>query len=318
MNSKSFKPAWWLPNSHLQTLWAPLFRKKILNIQLIRERVELPDGDFIDLDWTEKNATKPIVLLLHGFEGSVDSHYVKGMLDAIKQQGWVGALMHFRGCSGEPNRLPRMYHSGETTDVAYIVEYLLQQTTMPIATIGFSLGGNVLLKWLGETGSKNPLKAAIAISVPFELHKAVKKLENGLSKIYQKRFINSLQKKLKHKFSSGPLPFCSEFLKLKTLREFDDQITAPLHGFASADEYYSLSSSRAFLSSIQTPTLILHAKDDPFMSEDAIPNQDELPSSVELELSRTGGHIGFISGNLPWKPIYWLEERVPGFLHKHL
>src|SRR5580704_6495536 len=168
MSGNEFKPAWWLPNSHLQTLWPAIFRSNIKKVALERERLELPDGDFIDLDWLDRQKTGPLILILHGFEGSIESHYAKGMLCSINQQGWRGVFMHFRGCSGEPNRLPRGYHSGETNDLHYVIQILQQrEPDIDLAAIGYSLGGNVLLKWLGETGLENPLKAAIAISVPF-------------------------------------------------------------------------------------------------------------------------------------------------------
>src|SRR3990167_580396 len=179
MNGNQFKPAWWLPNSHLQTLWPAICRKR-KKLSLQRERFELPDGDFIDLDWLKKDQSGPLVLILHGFEGSVESHYAAGILQTLNRKGWRGVFMHFRGCSGEHNRLPRGYHSGDTHDVRYVIQTIRKrEPKTPIAAVGYSLGGNVLLKWLGETGEQNPLKAAIAISVPFELHKAAARIQQG-------------------------------------------------------------------------------------------------------------------------------------------
>ena len=319
MNHSSFKAAWWIQNPHLQTLWATVCRRPIKNLTITRERYELPDGDFIDLDWVGKSKG-PIVIILHGLEGSIDSPYAKGMLNAIQCQGWRGVVMHFRCCSGECNRLSRMYHSGETGDIATIVNALSQREhETPMAAIGFSLGANVLLKWLGETNQQNPLKAAVAISTPFELGKSVKRVNQGFSRIYQWHLLKSLHKKIQFKFQAQPAPIpIPPLYKLRTLRDFDEHITAPLHGFSNAEEYYTASSSRQYLGNIGVPTLLLQSKDDPFMIDDLLPGLTELSSHVEFELMEKGGHVGFISGSLPWRTEYWLEKRVPQFLHKYL
>lgn len=316
MNEQPFKPAWWLRNSHLQTLWPALVRRPVKSIELEYERIELPDGDFIDLCWANRDAVGPLVILLHGFEGSIESHYAKGLLKKFNENGWRGVLVHFRGCSGEPNRLLRGYHSGETSDIKYITHLLREREPWTeMAAVGVSLGGNVLLKWLGETGAHNPLTAAIAISVPFELHKAASRIQKGFSRVYQWHFLRCLQGRLCAKHEQLPVPLVlSEFTKAKTLKDFDDTYTAPLHGFNGVDEYYHVSSSRQYLANIQVPTLILHAKDDPFMSEDVIPNSGELSPYVNLEVTERGGHVGFVSGRFPWRPEYWLEKRVPQFL----
>jgi len=311
-----FKSAWWLPNAHLQTLWPIIFRNRIKNLPLTRERVELPDGDFVDLDWINRHDNTPIVLILHGLEGSIDSHYSRGMLMAISQLGFRAVFMHFRGCSGEPNRLSKYYHSGETSDVNYVIHLLRdREANSALAVIGFSIGGNILLKWLGETGANNPLQAAIAISVPFELHKAAARVQMGFSKFYQWYLIRCVSKSLSRKIKNIPMPIDAAALnQIKTVYELDDKIIAPLHGFSGIDEYYSTSSCRKYLHSIHVPTLILHAKDDPFVSEDAIPKSDELSPHVTLEISNTGGHVGFVAGKYPWKSEYWLEKRVGTFL----
>lgn len=319
MSNNSFKPAWWLQNPHLQTLWPTLCRRRIQNLPIQHERFELPDGDFIDLSWVGSGKGRPIVLLLHGFEGSIESHYSKGMLMAIQQQGWRGVFMHFRGCSGEPNRLSRAYHSGETGDVAALVNALRKlEPNTDIAAIGFSMGGNVLLKWLGETGSQNPLSAAIAISVPFELHKTTTRINQGFSRIYEWYLLKCVCDRLSKKFQTQPSPIDIPFSTIRSMRDFDDKVTAPLHGFCDAHDYYVRSSSRQYLSSIKVPTLLLQAKDDPFMTEDIIPAEDELSPSVQLEVTEGGGHVGFVAGNYPWAAEYWLEQRAPEFLQKYL
>ncbi len=313
-----FKPAWWLPGPHLQTLWPTLCRKNQKRLILERERFELPDGDFVDLDWAGSKG--PIVIILHGLEGSIQSPYAQGMLQAIVKNDWRGFCMHFRGCSGEPNRLRRSYHSGETHDLATVVHHLTQREPgVPIAAVGFSLGGNVLLKWLGETGEQNPLSAAIAVSVPFELQKVSKRIQRGFSKIYQWHLLSCLRKRLEKKFQEPDAVLdLSDLGKVKTLWEFDEKVTAPLHGFTSAEEYYSRSSSRQFLSKICVPTLLLQALDDPFMTDDIIPDPEELSRHVRLEVTRGGGHVGFVSGKFPWRSEYWLEQRAPLFLKEYL
>lgn len=315
----AFRPAWWLRNPHLQTLWPYLFRRW-RRIDLRRERLELPDGDFLDLDWITGADSGPIVLVLHGLEGSSRSGYAGGMLRAIQARGWRALVMHFRGCSGEPNRLPRSYHSGETGDLAYMVGVMrLRFPGVSLAVVGYSLGGNVLLKWLGETGAGNPLAAAVAVSVPFELHKAAWRLERGLSRLYQWKLLRSLRHRTAAKFScmSCPVPL-GDLSLLTSFRAFDDRVTGPLHGFQGADDYYARSSSRQYLPGIRIPTLIVHALDDPFMTSDAVPKLSELATATCLELSQHGGHVGFLSGRFPWKAEYWLERRIPEFLAGHV
>jgi len=319
MSQLPFKPAWWLTNPHLQTLWPVFCRRRIKSLAPKRERVELTDGDFVDLDWVGEGAG-PIVVILHGLEGSIQSSYVQGMLHAVVKQGWRGVCMHFRSCSGEPNRLSRVYHSGETGDIAEVVHHLKQrEPETPLTAIGFSLGGNVLLKWLGETGQKNPLTAAIAVSVPFELTKAANKMNHGFSRLYQWRLLNSLCKKIKWKFQHQPAPFDMSILStFNTLRDFDNHITAPLHGFLDEEDYYTQSSSRPYLQHIKIPTLLLQSKDDPLVGDNGLPEQNELSASVQLELSEKGGHVGFITGYSPLKPIYWLDQRAPLFFLPYL
>jgi predicted alpha/beta-fold hydrolase len=321
-----FKAAWWLPGPHLQTLWPTLIRRP-KKISLQRERVELPDGDFVDLDWIihpNQKKNSPIVLILHGLEGSSRSSYARGMLQAIANRGWRGAVMHFRGCSGELNRLPRSYHSGDTNDFAGILNQLIaREPQTPVAVIGYSMGGNVLLKWLGELGQRNQavdnVVAAVAVSVPFELNKAVDRLQQGFSRLYTRHFLRRLCKKIRTKQRRQPLPLnISSWSHIRTLRDFDDQITAPLHGFSDAEEYYVKSSSRQFLKHINVPTLLLQAKDDPFMTEAVIPEHHELSACVKLEVTEKGGHVGFVSGRTPWQPVYWLEQRIPFFLSDYL
>jgi hypothetical protein len=306
----AFRPAWWLPGPHLQTLYPSLFRPH-KTPQLTRERIELPDGDFVDLDWTRKTDSM-IVLIMHGLEGSIDSHYTAGILSALARDGYTAGLMYFRGRSGEPNRLSRSYHSGETGDLDFVMRHVCQQhPESKIAAIGYSLGGNVLLKWLGEQGSAAPPVTAITISVPFDLNSAALTLEQGLSRIYQHHLLQKLRESVLAKARLHAMPFPVERLaELRTFRQFDHAITAPLHGFSGVDDYYNHSSSKPFLKSITIPTLMLQARDDPFLPEAALPDEAELGSTVTLEISRRGGHVGYVSGWNPLQPTYWLEQRI--------
>ena len=313
-----FRPAWWLPGAHLQTLFPPVFRNRTPPL-LQRERIELEDGDFLDIDCTAAQSG-PLVLLLHGLEGSIRSHYVAGLLHALSSGGFQAAVLYFRGCSGEPNRLARSYHSGETGDVDRVLRYLAgHPARRPLYVVGVSLGGNVLLKWLGENPDQSLVARAIAVSVPFELNAAALRLERGFSRVYQAYLLRKLRRATRSKARHHALPLeVSQLRQLRTFRAFDDKVTAPLHGFAGVDDYYRKCSSRAFIGRISTPTLVLHAEDDPFMTADAIPAPEELGPGVRLEICRSGGHAGFVSGNWPWNPHYWLDERVCEFLREPL
>jgi len=306
-----------LPGPHLQTVW-PAFLRTKGSVSLVRERLELPDGDFIDIDWV--GDAGPIVVILHGLQGSSRSPHVRGLLGALARCGWRGAVMHFRGCGGEPNRLPRTYHSGETGDIGYFLRRLRErEPSTPVAAVGFSLGGNVLLKWLAERGGGAELAAAVAVSVPFLLAGASGQLDRvGVSRMYRRHFIVDLHRSIMEKFRGRPGPLDLDMLRrARTFRSFDDRITAPLHGFRDAAHYYHEASCRQYLRGVARPTLILHALDDPFMTRDAIPRRDELSPSIRLELSTSGGHVGFVEGSTPWTARYWLEERIPRFLAEH-
>lgn len=313
MKNADFKPAWWLFSPHLQTLW-PVFFKKRHSLDLAAEQVELDDGDFIDLRWSKKHSDKT-VLVLHGLEGSLESHYVNGIMFQLEQSGYKPVLMHFRGCGGRMNRLARAYHSGETGDVSFIVQHIKNKTGEdPFAAIGFSLGGNVLLKWLGETGDSNPLTKAVAVSVPFTLHDAAKRLEQGVSKIYREHLLASLRKTYSEKFNKIPSPLNVDVNQLKSFWEYDDKVTAPLHGFAGAQDYYDSCSSRQFLKAIKVPTRIIHSSDDPFMFKETVPDTEELSDFVDFLLTARGGHVGFITGKTPASSYSWSEQRIIKFL----
>ncbi|MEE8119635.1 MAG: hydrolase [Gammaproteobacteria bacterium] len=315
-----FEPAWWSKNRHLQTLLPNFFRQRP-SVQTRRERLELPDGDFVDIDWVGGASHGPLVIVLHGLEGSIDSRYAAAILNRIVDNGWRGALLHFRGCSGEPNRLERSYHSGDTGDFDFFLRQIREQDRQfPIGALGYSLGGNVLLKWLGETkDARQLLTTACAVSVPFQLNLAADAMHRGFARIYETMLLNRLKRSVITKFKDNNSTFSLPSSQtMKSIRDFDDRVTAPLNGFASAEDYYSRCSSRQFLRSITVPTLILHAKDDPFMTPETVPDAEELSDSVTLELSERGGHVGFVRGTFPFRPHYWLETRIPEHFRNYL
>lgn len=275
-----------------------------------RERLELADGDFLDIDWTTP-AHGQRVLVLHGLEGSLESHYAGGLLQCLATAGYTAGLLYFRGRSGTPNRLPRSYHSGETGDLEFVIRHLQQDHGSRLSIIAFSLGGNVLLKWLGESGENADIQQAISISVPFDLDAAARQLDRGLSRIYRNHLLRKLRLSVINKAKTHPPPWPLERLsELRSFREFDNAITAPLHGFADVDDYYSRASCKQFLGAIRVPTLILQALDDPFLPVSALPRPADLSPSVTLELANQGGHVGFIGGAVPFKPHFWLEQRI--------
>ncbi len=319
ITKSSFKPAWWLRQPHAQTIFASQFRSLKPPIDKL-ERIELPDGDFIDLAWSNQGLSpdSPLVILLHGLGGGLNSSYVAAQLHEYRRRGWRGVLMHFRGGSGEPNRLCKTYHSGSTGELDYVLNHLAdREPDSPKALVGVSMGGNILLKYLGETGKQDLVKAAVAVSVPFQLSAASDRMNAGFSKIYQFHLLKKLYRIIERKYAQYPevMPFpLEDVLGCRTFWDFDERVTARLNGFTSAEDYYQQSSSRQYLISIQTPTLIIHAEDDPFMTKEVIPGNEELSPEVMLELSQHGGHVGFVAGQVPGKPVYWLDQRISEFL----
>ncbi|OOG21369.1 hydrolase [Thioalkalivibrio denitrificans] len=310
-----FRPAWWLPGPHLQTLIPNLLPRR--GVRLRRERLELPDGDFLDLDWGPPRRG-PVVVVLHGLEGSSRSPYAAGLIRRLAMAGYQGVVMHFRGCSGEPNRLPRAYSAGETADIAFVAGQL--RTRLPdrsLGAIGVSLGGNALLRWLGEAGEAAPIDTAIAISVPFDLSQAALRMERGFSRVYQWYLVGRLKRAVASKCGRMPMPVDREKLPhLNDFRSFDDAVTAPLHGYRNVDDYYTRASSRQWLRGIRIPTLILHTENDPFMTPGVIPEAGELSDAIRLEVAAEGGHVGFMDSLgrrwLERRCVAWLEDTVGG------
>jgi predicted alpha/beta-fold hydrolase len=318
----SFSPAWWLKNPHIQTMAAKFFRRHH-TLETIDEVLELPDGDFVDLAWTEKvssNCKRPIVAVLHGLEGSKNSHYAKGMLSAIKAQGWVGVLMHFRGCSGRPNRMAKSYHSGQTCDVDFFSQHLA--TTYPQAKkaiVGFSLGGNVLTRYLAEQ-KDHIYQAASIICAPLDLSSCSDRINRGFSRVYQKYLVDMLRTSTIKKIKLNLLKNIDQnsLLAIRSIRDFDQMVTAPINGFAGASDYYRQASGRDVLNNVTAPCLVIHASDDPFLCHTNTTAISTLPEHIVFEVSERGGHVGFISGNNPFKPQFWLETRIPEFFARHL
>lgn len=306
----------WLPGPHAQTLW-PLLRKPALP-DYRRERWDTPDGDFVDLDWIDGPSGAPLLVLFHGLEGSSHSHYARSLMHAVAGTNWRGVVVHFRGCSGEPNRLARAYHSGDSTEVDWVLRRLT--TPGPVFAVGVSLGGNALLKWLGETGTEACclIRAAAAISAPVDLAASDASLASGFNRVYARHFLNKLIPKALDKLQQFPgLYHAGRVRAARSFHEFDDIVTAPLHGFRNANDYYARCSAGQFLPRVRVATLLLNALNDPFLPAFALPSQEQLASSITIETPEQGGHVGFVSGTFPGK-LDWLPERVLAFFRQQI
>ncbi len=310
----SYRAPWWLPGGHLQTIFAALRPPPRANTR--RERWDTPDGDFIDVDFAgPANAARRLVLF-HGLEGSADSSYARGLARAASHEGWRVALPHFRGCSGEPNRLGRAYHSGDSEELDWILRRLAADG--PLCAVGVSLGGNVLLKWLGEQGKKAlaVVARAAAVSAPLDLQAAGDALDRGLNRLlYTRMFLRSMKASARRKIAEHALALdAARVAAARTLREFDDAYTAPLHGFRDVDDYWTRASSASWLAQIRVPTLVLNAKNDPFLPRTALEAATRGASAaVLLESPDTGGHVGFLEGPFPGRHG-WLARRLLEFL----
>jgi predicted alpha/beta-fold hydrolase len=314
-----YSPAWWIPGGHLQTLWGKLFRRQ-RPAKTVGVRWDTPDGDFLEVYRLPALSGQPRVLLLHGLEGTVRSHYAQGLLNEAARRGWGADLLIFRSCGSELNRTRRFYHSGETSDAAFALERISEEfPTSPLAIVGVSLGGNVLLKLLGEKGGDLPaqLVAAAAISVPFDLARSSKRIDRGFSRFYQRFFLGSLRRKASEKAIRFPdLAPPGRIAALRTLEEFDNLITGPLHGFSDAQDYYRRSSSLPYLEHIRLRTLLLSAVDDPMLPPEVLDEVRDVARhnpALRLEFVAKGGHAGFIAGFWPWRPFYYAEYRVGEF-----
>lgn len=305
----------WLPGGNLQTLYPALLAPRP-RVAYRRERWDTPDGDFIDLDWSgalNGCGNRPLLVLFHGLEGSSNSHYARALMAAAVRCGWHGVVVHFRGCSGELNRLPRAYHSGDSAEIDWILRRLRDAHGSDLLfAVGISLGGNALLKWLGERrdAAAGVVRRAAAISAPLDLHAAAAALERGFNMTYTRNFLATMKRKSLAKLRMHPGLFDAERLHAaRTLREFDDLVTARLHGFAGVDDYYTRASSKPLLAQIIVPTLLLNARNDPFLPAAALPAAAEISASVTALFPDEGGHVGFPGpgGGLDWMPRTVIE-----------
>ncbi|MBL8540226.1 MAG: alpha/beta fold hydrolase [Betaproteobacteria bacterium] len=304
----------WLPGPHLQTIYPALLRKPVLAYR--REIWETPDGDEVATDWIDGATDAPLTVLFHGLEGSSRSHYAIALMRVLAARGWRGVVYHFRGCGGLPNRLPRAYHSGDTAELDWVLPRLKAVSgPAPFYVVGVSLGGNVLLKWLGQRGSAaDPMVAgAAAVSAPFDLVSSGDALGRGFNRLYARIFLGSLKPKVLGMLERHP-GLCDrrQVMQARTLREFDDAFTAPVHGFRDTDDYWTQASSKPWFKHIAVPTLVLNARNDPFLPESALADTSEISRHVTLEYPAHGGHVGFCSGPWPGR-TGWLPQRILEF-----
>lgn len=316
MAATPYTAPFWLPGGNAQTLYTSLF----LNgpeIAYRRERWEWPDGDFVDADWLDANDPKtPVVVLFHGLEGSSQSHYARDLMGTLREHGWRGVVPHFRGCSGEPNRLPRAYFAGDVAEIeAMLTRVKHAWPEAPIYAVGVSLGGNALLKWLGDKGSQAGewISAAAAISAPVDMNAAGHTLDQGFNRlVYTAHFLDTLKRKALHKAAQFPGTLDADRIQqISTFREFDTHVTARLHGYADAEDYWTRTSSKPGLRNIQVPTLLINARNDPFLPAEVLPASHDVSAAVTLDQPEEGGHVAFPSppfpGNIDWLPKRLME-----------
>ncbi len=319
---ETYSAPFWLPSGHLQTIYPAVFAPKE-KVQYRRERWELDDGDFMDVDWIDnfksdrkdlKNDHMPTVVLFHGLEGSSKSHYALALMANLKAKGWHGVVVHFRGCSGENNRLPRAYFAGDSADIEMALSRVKKTVgNAPVYAVGVSLGGNALLKWLGESGehAAEIIESAAAISAPADLAASGEALDTGLNRIlYTPMFVNSMRPKALEKAHQFPGLLDEEKIKsARTIREFDTYVTAKLHGFKDADDYWAKNAAKPWLPYIKIPTLMLNSKNDPFIPAESLPDQSSVSEAMTLEITEEGGHVGFVSSPFPGNNN-WLPQHI--------
>ena len=321
-----FRPAWWARNPHLQTVWGKLARR-VRPAPTRTERWDTADGDFLDVVRLDADparvdpARAPRLLLLHGLEGGAQSHYAHGMFAEAARRGWGMDLMLHRSCGPEMNRQRRFYHSGETADAGMVLDRIAAEFPhAPLAACGVSLGGNQLVKYLGERGARVPatLRRAVAISVPYDLARGSRHIGRGFSRVYERHFLRSLVRKVETKLAAFPDLIAAERLPgVRTLYDFDDVLTGPVHGFAGADDYYARSSAIRFLHGVRVPTLLLSAVDDPFLPAAVLDEVRAIAGAnpaLSVEFHAHGGHVGFVGGRVPWRPDYYAERRTFEFV----
>ena len=312
---QAYRAPLWLPEGHTQSIYPALFRKIPLTHTHV-ERWELPDGDFLDVDLhmrSENLSDKPLLIVSHGLEGSSRRHYVTGLIRAMPE--FNALAWNYRSCSGEPNRNLRFYHSGATDDLDFVIQEAVARGVKDIYLAGFSLGGNLSLKWLGENGKKASqfVRKAVAFSVPLHLSSSSQQLTRRENRLYTHRFLQTLLEKVTEKSARYPLDITPAMLtSIRSLYDFDNVITGPLHGFKDAEDYYECNSSLYFLADIQVPTLIVNAKNDPFLSQECLPERID-SDFVQIELPESGGHCGFYPRN--YRGQTWAEQRAAAWFN---
>ena len=311
-----------MANTHLQTLFPALLRPTP-PLDIRRERLELPDGDFVDLGWSGANTPgAPLAVLVHGLTGDFNSKYLRGTAQKLVAAGWRTVMLQLRGAGPESNRLLKSYHQGDTADLRYLLHMLrARQPDIFLAVVGWSLGGNITLKAMGEEVDDAPVNCAVASSVPFRLRPCVDVLRQGFARNYQNKMLNALKDQMWRKHAKVPVPPGINLELANAAQDFiewDNAYTAPLNGFADAEDYYTRSECAPFLATISRPTLIVHSVDDPFMDPTITPGPDTLAPQVTMELTRRGGHVGFVASGRYGQPVYWLEQRITDFLQGEL
>jgi predicted alpha/beta-fold hydrolase len=313
LSVEPYRAPWWLPGGNAQTVWAALLARRG-RVPLERSRWVTPDDDVVLVDFLRGPAAAPFVVLFHGLEGGADSHYAEATMAELARRGWRGAIPHFRGCGGEMNRLPRAYHSGDADEIDWMIErFAAAAGERPLYAAGVSLGGNALLKWLALRGesARGRVRAAVAVSAPVDLAAGADALERGFGRVYAHMFLRTLKGKVLEKARRHPGLFDPARVRAaQTLREFDDVVTAPLHGFRDAADYYARSSAGPTLGAIRVPTLVLNALNDPFLPGRYLPRA--APPCVTLEYPAAGGHVGFVTGPFPGR-YDWLPRRILAF-----
>ena len=320
-----YEAPWWLPGGNLQTIWAALRAERYVGgaPTFKRERWATPDNDFVDVDFSEhpSRPDAPLLVVFHGLEGSSGSHYAEALTDAARARGWACAVPHFRGCSGELNKAPRAYHSGDFEEIDWILERFKSQHPGPIVAVGISLGGNALMRWAGETGraASGVVRAVASVCAPLDLAASGWAIGRGFNRlVYTRMFLSSMVPKALKKLDQHPGLFSREaLLAARDLYAFDNIVTAPLHGFKNTDDYWQRASSKPHLGAIGVPALALNAINDPFIPAWSLPQPEGVSRSVTLWQPAQGGHVGFPSGRFPGH-VRAMPAAVTAFLATHL